>query len=384
VRVLVSAQYYRDKLKAEVEGREWKAPKRSSKPPPGSSKSRSSSGIHKAKSGTAVATDEWGWDDDHGGGGGGVGMTRASSLGAMSKSGGGGGGGGHARSSSTEYSQEDYMRSAAQKEEFFARQMERNQSKPTGIPPSQGGKYVGFGSVGSAPPAPANDNPLGALIGGFGKLTAAASSAAQQATARVQNGEVGARLAQGTSTGLSWLKGAVSSVDNLLSNAVNEVVKDEDDDGPLTLYNPEARQQRGEKSSSKFVGFEGGVDNSGFGAGGAKRNSGFGSGGGGGGGGGGAYGSSSSSYQGGGEDFGGVGGGGASGRGMGRTGSSSSFSGSAGGMGSKSASTNKLTHSGSANSFQGWGDEGEEVKGGKGAKGKDGWGDDWVDDDWGR
>jgi hypothetical protein len=75
----------------------------------------------------------------------------------------------------------------------------------------QGGKYVGFGSVGSAPPAPASDNPLGALIGGFGKLTAAASSAAQQATAKVQNGEVGAKLAQGTGMGLSWLKVRVCS-----------------------------------------------------------------------------------------------------------------------------------------------------------------------------
>lgn len=44
------------------------------------------------------------------------------------------------------------MASAANKEEYFARKMQENQSKPDHLPPNQGGKYVGFGST--PPPRP--------------------------------------------------------------------------------------------------------------------------------------------------------------------------------------------------------------------------------------
>ena len=40
-----------------------------------------------------------------------------------------------------------YEASASRKEEFFARRQAENAAKPEGLPPSQGGKYVGFGSA---------------------------------------------------------------------------------------------------------------------------------------------------------------------------------------------------------------------------------------------
>jgi ADP-ribosylation factor GTPase-activating protein 1 len=52
------------------------------------------------------------------------------------------------RSKSTQdiYTRQQLEASAANKDDFFARRMAENESKPKGIPPSQGGKYVGFGS----------------------------------------------------------------------------------------------------------------------------------------------------------------------------------------------------------------------------------------------
>ena len=65
---------------------------------------------------------------------------------------GGGGGGAPVKSRSSEdiYTRSQLEASAAGKESFFARRMAENESKPEGLPPSQGGKYVGFGS-GSGP-----------------------------------------------------------------------------------------------------------------------------------------------------------------------------------------------------------------------------------------
>lgn len=49
------------------------------------------------------------------------------------------------------YSKEDYERSAARKDDFFASKMAQNAARPDHLPPSQGGKYVGFGSTPSQP-----------------------------------------------------------------------------------------------------------------------------------------------------------------------------------------------------------------------------------------
>ncbi|KAJ0687139.1 putative Arf GTPase activating protein [Helianthus annuus] len=74
-------------------------------------------------------------------------------------------------------------------EGFFARKMAENESKPEGLPPSQGGKYVGFGS--SPNPVPRNDpqaDVLSSVTQGLGKLSFIAASAAQSAASVVQAG----------------------------------------------------------------------------------------------------------------------------------------------------------------------------------------------------
>jgi ADP-ribosylation factor GTPase-activating protein 1 len=50
------------------------------------------------------------------------------------------------RSTEDMYTKSQLEASAANKESFFARRMAENEVRPDGIPPSHGGKYVGFGS----------------------------------------------------------------------------------------------------------------------------------------------------------------------------------------------------------------------------------------------
>jgi len=77
----------------------------------------------------------------------------------------------------------------SQNEAYFSRMGEANASRPDNLPPSQGGKYGGFGS---APPEPqsqgssglptADDfsqNPIGALTKGFGWFSATVSKQAK-------------------------------------------------------------------------------------------------------------------------------------------------------------------------------------------------------------
>ncbi|KAL5568991.1 hypothetical protein UlMin_025566 [Ulmus minor] len=52
------------------------------------------------------------------------------------------------------YTRSQLETSAANTESFFSRKMQENDSQPEGLPPSQGGKYVGFGSA----PAPSQRN----------------------------------------------------------------------------------------------------------------------------------------------------------------------------------------------------------------------------------
>uniref|UniRef100_A0A1J3DGH8 Putative ADP-ribosylation factor GTPase-activating protein AGD6 n=1 Tax=Noccaea caerulescens TaxID=107243 RepID=A0A1J3DGH8_NOCCA len=103
----------------------------------------------------------------------------------------GAGGGAPVKSKSSEdiYTRSQLEASAAGKESFFARRMAENESKPEGLPPSQGGKYVGFGS--SAAPPPRNnqqDDVFSVALQGFGRLSMVAASAAQSAASVVQTG----------------------------------------------------------------------------------------------------------------------------------------------------------------------------------------------------
>ncbi|XVE96849.1 hypothetical protein REPUB_Repub02eG0258700 [Reevesia pubescens] len=102
-------------------------------------------------------------------------------------------GGAPVRSRSTEdmYTRSQLEASAANKESFFASKMAENESRPEGLAPSQGGKYVGFGS--SPMPSQRNNNNsqgdvLSVVSQGIGRLSLVAASAAQSAATVVQAG----------------------------------------------------------------------------------------------------------------------------------------------------------------------------------------------------
>ncbi|KAF2592129.1 hypothetical protein F2Q70_00045548 [Brassica cretica] len=78
------------------------------------------------------------------------------------------------RSSGDIYSRSELEASAASKESFFAKRMAENECKPEGLPPSQGGKYVGFGSS----RGDGGGDVFSVVSEGFGRLSLVAASAA--------------------------------------------------------------------------------------------------------------------------------------------------------------------------------------------------------------
>lgn len=127
------AEYFRERLRAEVDGRQYTppAPNAENKMMP-RNKSFATGPQHSE-------WDDWGGDGGSKGGGGLAGTS------------GGGGGGGGGRSGS-EYTMSQLQASANQKDSFFNRKIAENATRPEGLPPSQGGKYVGFGSQPAARP----------------------------------------------------------------------------------------------------------------------------------------------------------------------------------------------------------------------------------------
>jgi len=150
-----AASVYRDRIQALAEGRQWRDPpivKESvggglmNKKPPLSQGGGRDSGNG--------GWDNWDNDDSFRS----TDMRRNQSAGDFRSS---GGRGAPAKSKSSEdiYSRSQLEASAANKESFFAKRMAENESKPEGLPPSQGGKYVGFGS--SPGPAPRSNQQSG-------------------------------------------------------------------------------------------------------------------------------------------------------------------------------------------------------------------------------
>ena len=142
-----AAAVYRDRIQALADGRPWRDP------PVVKEAVRSSASKGKpplsAGNNNNGGWDNWDPDDGFGSARGGADLRRNQSTGDVR---GFGGGGNVSRSKSTQdmYTRAELEASAANKEDFFARKRAENESRPEGLPPSQGGKYVGFGS-GPAP-----------------------------------------------------------------------------------------------------------------------------------------------------------------------------------------------------------------------------------------
>ncbi|CAM6107069.1 unnamed protein product [Calypogeia fissa] len=206
-----AASIYRDKIQAVAEGRPWRPPpvvkeelgSRSSVSQGGNTGRRNSTGLgsndYSARGGSESTKSTGGWDDwgdevDSSSSS----VRRNHSAGNL-RSGGGGSGNGPPRTHSTGemYSKSELEASAAQKDNFFARKQMENASRPEGLPPSQGGKYVGFGSAGSNPPPVNRGAPVGGdmlkdtvsvVTQGFSRFSVVAASAAQSAASAVQAG----------------------------------------------------------------------------------------------------------------------------------------------------------------------------------------------------
>ncbi|XP_055833282.1 ADP-ribosylation factor GTPase-activating protein AGD7-like isoform X2 [Solanum dulcamara] len=191
-----AATVYRDRIQSLAEGKPWRDPpvvkevlrgsacNNSSRPPLSCGASGGGSSRHGG----------WGsWDNNDDGGFSGSNtkdIQRNQTLGDFRS--GGSSGGAPARSRSTaDITKEQYEASAANKDNFFARKMAENESRPDGLPPSQGGKYVGFGS--SHAPMPRNNmnqqgSAFSAVTQGLGRLSMIAATAAQSAASVVQVG----------------------------------------------------------------------------------------------------------------------------------------------------------------------------------------------------
>ncbi|CAI9098193.1 OLC1v1034802C1 [Oldenlandia corymbosa var. corymbosa] len=211
-----AASVYRDRIQSLAEGKPWRDPPvvketlgsrggAASKPPLGGGGGGRSSGGNSG-------WDSWDNFDDGGNNNSGSNngynnhsnnnnnIRRNQTVGDFRS--GGNGGGTPARSKSTQdiYTRAQLEASAANKEDFFARKMSENESRPEGVPPSQGGKYVGFGSS----PAPMSRNNsqgdvFSVVTQGLGKLSLVAASAAQSAATVVQAGtkEISSKVREG-------------------------------------------------------------------------------------------------------------------------------------------------------------------------------------------
>lgn len=109
------------------------------------------------------------------------------------------------QSSQQGFSNVELQASMAQKDHFFARKLAENSSRPDGVPPSQGGKYVGFGSGPIQPARGGQDDVLkevsGALSKGFQSLSLVAAGVAkavgqktQQMASEFREGEAGEKI----------------------------------------------------------------------------------------------------------------------------------------------------------------------------------------------
>jgi len=186
-----AAEFYREKIRAECGGGVYNAPPpgkaTTGKPPSAKGASRSLGAKHGSLAG--INNDNWDdWGDSD------TAMKKSSSEPrGMNNSGFGG---------KSEYSRSQLEASAAQKEDFFARKMMENATKRDDVPPSQGGKYVGFGSAPMAPKPKSQVDDVTQLISrGLSGLTSVASTAFSTASTvaasgaeSLQSGDLGWKL----------------------------------------------------------------------------------------------------------------------------------------------------------------------------------------------
>ncbi|XP_010267329.1 PREDICTED: probable ADP-ribosylation factor GTPase-activating protein AGD6 [Nelumbo nucifera] len=182
-----AATLFREKIQAIVENRPWTEPPIIKEPPLDLKPSKPPK--HNSANFSTNSEWQWGaWDDN---GDSNPNIRRNQSVGNIRVN---TELDGPSRSYSSDNLYGKIQASAANKERFFAMKMAENQNRPEGIPPSQGGKYVGFGSTGTRAISRSNSqgdmilDAVSAVSQGFSRLTMVASSAVQSAANVVQAG----------------------------------------------------------------------------------------------------------------------------------------------------------------------------------------------------
>ena len=255
-----AAEAFREKIRVEAEGGKYVEPANIPK------------GLKK-NAGETPAHQRTGFENGQtlGSSKGTTGMGSRSSQNNLQSGGGGGGGGsshGGNNSNRSEYSMAEMEASAARKEAFFAQQQARNAAKPEGIAPSQGGKFVGFGS--QPPPgrnkSSASDDVLGSMWSGLSSVTKSladttlsAAQKAKEAASRAADQESMESAKQAANKAGSWFSSALSSVATGVSSLAADIPKTlgADDSSGTAFPRPEGYVDlRPPKSpNSRFVGF---------------------------------------------------------------------------------------------------------------------------------
>ena len=179
-----AAGVFRDKVSAHAEGRAWTCPPDIPHGPIAGGGTAAPPPRRVGTTGVGESDNDWGgsWGREGGSGSGANVTNRAARPGQ-------------------EYTMEDYNRSEANKKEYFKQQQALNATRPEGVRPSEGGKYVGFGS-GAGPPARNTSGVDGGIEDLFGTTlgtlgTGLASITSQLGRATVSAGRIaGATLDQ--------------------------------------------------------------------------------------------------------------------------------------------------------------------------------------------
>jgi ADP-ribosylation factor GTPase-activating protein 1 len=144
---------------------------------------------------------------------------------------------------------EEYKVSAANKDSYFARKQAENASRAEGLHPSQGGKYVGFGSS-PMPEKSASVNDITSMLStGWSKFATSATAVASQATTRVsaaaktideqaRTGQLTATVQTGAATALTQAQelgttgwGMLSTLATGVVANVRKLAGDDEEDG---------------------------------------------------------------------------------------------------------------------------------------------------------
>lgn len=160
-----AAALYRDKVSTEAQGKTWSAESSSARSHTGRSFPKSSSGPNLRQQGTAAT-----------GGGGGGGGARQGDAGGRADDWGGG---------YQSYGM-NMDQVASQRDDFFNRVQTENASRREDLPPSQGGRYSGFGNSVSQPPRSQSseffDGAWSSFSSGFATFASGATKIASKAS----------------------------------------------------------------------------------------------------------------------------------------------------------------------------------------------------------